>query len=179
MGSKVQTNEPLRAKESSSSIPVIGEKYSISKPLKMRDFIVEKKWATKRITVPVSVRYEEIYVNGKRMGSGYEHFLASLKGAVNEEGKQANIDKKKGRLKGESVPLHGKGSKTHEIITLYGEEIILNKRMRVFGEAVISKRRVTKNRQVSINLKGERVIVKHLDGTQENVQEKPFTSLAS
>jgi hypothetical protein len=75
-------------------IPVIDEKYSISKKLNTVDFVVEKRWVTKTISVPVSVRYEEIFVNGKQFGSGFEQMLSSLKGAIMRESEEETIRKK-------------------------------------------------------------------------------------
>lgn len=45
-------------------IPVVDEKYTILKKLQTQDFVIEKRWVTKTVSIPVSVRYEEVYVNG-------------------------------------------------------------------------------------------------------------------
>jgi hypothetical protein len=39
-------------------IPVIDEKYSVSKRVRTKDFIVEKRWVTKTVSIPVSVKYD-------------------------------------------------------------------------------------------------------------------------
>ena len=67
--------------DAAQRIPVVDEKYTILKKLQTQDFVVEKRWVTKTVSIPVSVRYEEVYVNGKRFGSGFESMLSSLKGA--------------------------------------------------------------------------------------------------
>jgi stress response protein YsnF len=158
-------------------IPVIDEKYSVSKRVRTKDFIVEKRWVTKTVSVPVSVKYEEIFVDGKRFGSGLENMLSSLKGAVSKETDTQRTRKRKAKLeRGQSVPLSSNDVKLKEILPLYGEEVIINKRMRQVGEAVIAKRKVTERKKVSINVKGERIIARHPDGTEEYIQEKPFTA---
>jgi len=160
-------------------IPVIDEKYSISKKLNTADFIVEKRWVTKTISVPVSVRYEEIFVNGKQFGSGFEHMLSSLKGAIKRESEEEAVRKKKARLKGEQVPLYDGSRLTEERLALFGEEITIQRKTRLVGEAVITKRRVTENKKVSINVKGERVTVRHPDGMEGQIQDKYFAAATS
>jgi stress response protein YsnF len=156
-------------------IPVIDEKYSVSKRVRTKDFIVEKRWVTKTVSIPVSVKYEEIFVDGKRFGSSLESVLSSIKGSIKRETEAEKEKKRKAKLnKGQAVPLSKNDVK--EILPLYGEEVIINKRMRQVGEAVIAKRKVTERKKVSINVKGERIIVRHPDGTEEYIQEKPFTA---
>jgi stress response protein YsnF len=158
-------------------IPVIDEKYSVSKRVRTKDFIVEKKWVTKTVSIPVSVKYEEIFVDGKRFGSGIESVLSSIKGSIKRETETEKEKKRKAKLnKGQAVPLSKNDVKLREILPLYGEEVIINKRMRQVGEAVIAKRKVTERKKVSINVKGERIIARHPDGTEEYIQEKPFTA---
>ena len=51
-------------------VPVLEERYSIAKKVVTQDFTIEKRWVTKTMTLHVPVKYEEIFVNGKRYGSG-------------------------------------------------------------------------------------------------------------
>jgi stress response protein YsnF len=161
-------------------IPVIDEKYSVSKRVRTKDFVVEKRWVKKTISVPVSVKYEEIFVNGKRFGSGVENVLSSIKGALTKETDEERTRKRKSKLrKGQPVPLTQRDVKLREILPLYGEELIIRKRVRKVGEAVIAKRKVTKKKNISINVRGERVIARHPDGTEEYIEAKPFTAKPS
>lgn len=161
-------------------LPVIGEKYSVSKRVKTKDFLVEKRWVTRTVSIPVSVKYEEIFVNGKRFGSGLENLLSSLKGSLKQETATEKERKQKAKLhKGQATPLYDKDVKLKEVLPLYGEEVVITKRVRQLGEAVIAKRKVTERKKVSINVKGERIIARHPDGTEEVIQEKPFTARPS
>jgi stress response protein YsnF len=165
------------------TVPVLEERYSIAKKVVTQGFTIEKRWVTKTMTLHVPVKYEEIFVNGKRFGSGaaLEKMLSSLKQTVsnNKESDEDRVDKKKSRLRGELVPLSNDNPKTQETLTLFGEEIIINRNIRRMGEAIITKRRVTENKKVKIDIKGERVIVRHPDGTEEEIRDKPFTAATS
>jgi stress response protein YsnF len=155
------------------TVPVLEERYSIAKKVVTQGFTIEKRWVTKTMTLHVPVKYEEIFVNGKRFGSGaaLEKMLSSLKQTVsnNKESDEDRVNKKKSRLRGELVPLSNDNPKTQETLTLFGEEIIINRNIRRMGEAIITKRRVTENMKVKIDIKGERVIVRHPDGTEEEI----------
>lgn len=105
--------------------------------------------------------------------------LSSLKGAVKEEDEQARANREKAKLRGEAVPLYDNDPAMKEILPLFGEEIVVNKRMQQVGEAVITKRKVTETKRVSINVKGESVTAIHPDGNRELVQEKPFTATSA
>lgn len=165
------------------TVPVLEERYSIAKKVVTQGFTIEKRWVTKTMTLHVPVKYEEIFVNGKRFGSGaaLEKMLSSLKQTVsnNKESDEDRVNKKKSRLRGELVPLSNDNPKTQETLTLFGEEIIINRNIRRMGEAIITKRRVTENKKVKIDIKGERVIVRHPDGTEEEIRDKPFTAATS
>jgi len=93
-------------------IPVVGEKYSVSKRVRTKDFTVEKRWTTKTISVPVSIKYEEIFVNGKRFGSGLENVLSSLKRSLTNE----TIADKERKPKGRQVPLYQGDVKLRETL---------------------------------------------------------------
>jgi stress response protein YsnF len=165
------------------TVPVLEERYSIAKKVVTQGFTIEKRWVTKTMTLHVPVKYEEIFVNGKRFGSGaaLEKMLSSLKQTVsnNKESDEDRVNKKKSRLRGELVPLSNDNPKTQETLTLFGEEIIINRNIRRMGEVIITKRRVTENKKVKIDIKGERVIVRHPDGTEEEIRDKPFTAATS
>jgi stress response protein YsnF len=165
------------------TVPVLEERYSIAKKVVTQGFTIEKRWVTKTMTLHVPVKYEEIFVNGKRFGSGaaLEKMLSSLKETVSnkKESGEERVNKKKSRLRGELVPLSNDNPKTQETLTLFGEEIIINRNIRRIGEAIITKRRVIENKKVEIDIKGERVIVRHPDGTEEEIRDKPFTAATS
>jgi stress response protein YsnF len=175
--SKDTAKEGQQRKESEVKVvPVLAEKYSISKKIIVQDFTIEKRWVTGTAKIEVPVKYEEVYINGKKVGSkdGLESILSSAKGMIRgggkkEESDEESIRKKKEALKGELTPLFEGSSKTHEVLPLFGEEILIRKRIRQVGEAVITKRKVTENKKLPIKIKDEKVTVRYPDGTEKDI----------
>ena len=147
----------------SASVSAIAEKYSLSKRVVTQEYTVEKRWVSGVATIKVPVQYEEIYVNGKKLGSrSLENVLSSLKG----EGAGEKVERKKAALKGELVPIEGA---IEQVLPLFGEEVLVRKRMRKVGEAVITKRRITENKKMAIEVRGERIIMTQPDGTEQEI----------
>ena len=136
-------------------------------------------------TIKVPVQYEEIFVNGKKFGSrvsSLDNSLSSLNGIVvkNEDkekeqtdGEEERISKKKAKLKGELVSFPD--GTTEQVLPLFGEEIIIRKKMKQIGEAVITKRNVTENKRISLDVKGGKVIVGYHDGTERCLEPAAFS----
>src|SRR5919107_5682905 len=134
MDSKI--NEEQQKKSTDIQVvPVVANKYSISKKITTQNFIIEKRWVTGTAKIEVPMKYEEVYVNGKKLGSkdGLESILSSVKGIIGgDDGKKAESDekavrKKKEALKGELAPLSEGSSNTQEVLPLLGEEILIRK----------------------------------------------------
>jgi stress response protein YsnF len=172
------------------TIPVHTEKYAISKSIITRDFTIEKRMVEGIATIKVPVKYEEIYVNGKRFGSGtnsLDTLLSSLKGITSRDNnsdqkydseKDERISKKKAALQGELAPLSD--GMTEQVLPLFGEEIIIKRRMKQVGEAVITKRRVTENKKISLDVKGEKIMIRYPDGTERTLESTaPSPSLTT
>jgi hypothetical protein len=109
----------------------------VSKKITKQNFIIEKRWVMGTAKIGVPMKYEEVYVNGKKLGSkgGLESILSSVKGKISARGKKEESDekmvrKKKESLKGELAPLFEGNSNTQEILPLFGEEILIRKRIR-------------------------------------------------
>jgi stress response protein YsnF len=160
-------------------VPVIANRYSVSKKTTTQNFIIEKRWVTGTAKIEVPMKYEEIYVNGKKLGSkgGLEGILFSMKGKIGAGGKKEDsnekvVRKKKESLKGELAPLFEASSNTQEILPLFGEEILIRKRVRQVGEAVITKRKVTKNIKIPLSTRSEKVILRYPDGTETDITSR-------
>src|SRR5215216_652162 len=111
-------------------VPVVANKYSVSKKITKQNFIIEKRWVMGTARIEVSMKYEEVYVNGKKLGSkgGLESILSSVKGKISARGKKEESDekmvrKKKESLKGELAPLFEGNSNTRDTSTLWGGNI--------------------------------------------------------
>jgi stress response protein YsnF len=157
-----------------ATVSAIAEKYSLSKRVVTQEYTIEKRWVSGVATIRIPIQYEEIYVNGKKFGSrSLKNVLSSLKG----EGAAEKVARKKAALKGELVPIEGA---FEQVLPLFGEEILVRKRMRNVGEAVIIKRKITDNKEVPIEIRGERIILAHPDGTKQeiaSIDRMPSTAL--
>jgi stress response protein YsnF len=149
------------------TIAVVEEKPSISKESVASDTIIEKRWVTKTEIVRVPVTYEEIYVNGKPMSSGVGGgILSDLKKVLSGKNETA---KRSGDMKptGDFVPISG--ADVEKVLPVFGEKIIITKKMTKLNELVIRKRRIVENKKIKVNVTKESVKIKHPDGKIEDL----------
>jgi stress response protein YsnF len=181
-----------------NKIPLIGEKFSITKKTKEGKISIEKRWttSTKKIEIPVS--YEEIYVDGKKIESHSKHeALKMFSKAINKikyafsntenteykenpadtlkvrhYDKDNNIlNEKQNNEIGNPIPLsnNAKNSKIENVVTIWGEEIVINKRMVKLGEFVVKKYEVTETKQVDVELTSEKLTIHRPDSHKEEI----------
>jgi hypothetical protein len=80
--------------------------------------------------IGIPVKYEEVYVNGKKLGSKdvLESILSSMKGMIGggkkEEGEEKMVRKKKEAPKEEFAPLFEGSLNTREVLPLFGGKIL-------------------------------------------------------
>jgi stress response protein YsnF len=151
------------------TIPVVEEKPDISKQSVLSDTIIEKRWVTKTELVRVPVTYEEIYVNGKPMSSGVGGgILSDLKKALSGKNETA---KKSGDMepKGKFVPISSSTKEMEKVIPVFGEKIIITKKMAKLNDLVIRKRRIVENKKIKVNVIKESVKLKHPNGKIEDL----------
>ncbi len=178
-----------------NKIPLIGEKFSITKKTKEGKISIEKRWttSTKKIEIPVS--YEEIYVDGKKIESHSTHealkmfskiinkikrVFSNTENTTSKENpadtlKVRHYDKDNNMLNekhnneiGNPIPLsnNAKNSKIENVVTIWGEEIVISKRMVKLGEFVVKKYEVTETRQVDVELTSEKLTI-HRPGSHK------------
>ena len=148
------------------TIAVVEEKPSISKESVASNTIIEKRWVTKTELVRVPVTYEEIYVNGKPMSSGGGGVLSDLKKALS--GKNDNRNESKAmESKGGFVPVSA--TDLEKVIPVYGEKIVITKKMTKVNDLVIRKRRIIENKKINVNVTKESVKIKHPNGKIEDL----------
>ncbi len=72
-----KTNEEEQKTTEVQVVPVVANKYSISKKITIQNFTVEKRWVTGTAKILVPMKCEQVYVNGKKLGSkdGLESIL--------------------------------------------------------------------------------------------------------
>jgi stress response protein YsnF len=140
------------------TIPVVEEKPTASKESVLSNTVIEKRWVTKTELVRVPVMYEEIYVNGKPLSSG-GGILSDLKKALSGKNETA---KKSGDMepKGKFVPISST-KEMEKVIPVFGEKIIITKKMTKLNDLVIRKRRIVENKKIKVNVTKESVKIKH------------------
>jgi stress response protein YsnF len=189
---KIDKNNTDRSKEISNQadfseeqhhqiVPVLQEEYFISKETSAREAKIEKRWSTKTKSVKVSISYEELYINGKKLKSVEEsQILSALKDKISSIGKsgtdssveQSVSKKSKIGERGQLVPLLSSDESNAEyekIIPLYEEQFEISKRMVKVAEVVIRKRRVTEEKKIDIDIRREEVTIKHPSGKIEKL----------
>jgi stress response protein YsnF len=150
------------------TIPVVEEKPAISKQSVISNTIIEKRWVTKTELVRVPVTYEEIYVNGKPLSSGGGGgILTDLKKALSGKNEAA---KKSGDIepKGKFVPVSST-KEMEKVIPVFGEKIIVTKKMTKLNDLVVRKRRIVENKKIRVNVTKESVKIKRPDGKIEKL----------
>lgn len=166
-----------------STVPVLEEEFSISKKTIFENVKVEKKWntTTKKIEVPVS--FEEVYINGKG-DADEEDIISELdKLIIKSFEEMDDIQKKqysileKNESKREVVPLFDASAddrkdrddinydETKKVIPIFGEEIVVSKRIIKLGELILSKNKVTENKKISIDIVKEKSVIRYTDGS--------------
>ena len=128
---------------------------------------------TRTKTIQVPIKYEEIYVNGKRLGK--KNNLDSLFSALNpnrnvkskqKEDKSTRLTRNDARPK---TQLDG-NSVLSKILPLYGEQVRISKKMIKYADAVISKSKVLENKRIKVELAGEKVLIRYPDGTERTLE---------
>ena len=172
-----------------SKIPLKGEKFSITKRTKEGKISIEKRWttSTKKIEIPVS--YEEIYVDGKKIESHSKHealkmfskvinkikrVFSNAENITSKENpadtlkvrhydKDNNIlNEKQNNEISNPIPLSNntKNSKIENVVTIWGEEIVIKKRMMKIGEFIVKKYEIKETREEDVELKRKKIKIK-------------------
>ena len=178
-------------------IPLIGEKFTLTKKTKEGQVNIEKRWttATKKIEIPV--KYEEIYMDGKKIDSHIERDIVKIFTKIKDKIKHVFIhsddkgeDAPKDTLKmkyydaensllndrqniggGKTIPLNNdkRNLKTENVITIWGEEIVINKRIVKLGEFVVKKYEVTETKEVDVELITEKLTIHQPNSHKEEI----------
>ena len=153
-------------------IPIIEEKFSISKKPVSEDVKIEKRWITKTKILKVPITYEEIYLNDKKLKlaeytdiktSTSDDGVPNIK-TIKQESKSRHISSR-----GELVPLFDKDKENEKIIPLWGEQITINKKMVKLEDLVITKRKVSENKKINIDTKKEKITIRYPDGSTKQL----------
>jgi len=170
-------------------IPVIEENFSISKKMNTESVKIEKICTTKIEKIEIPRRFEEVFVNGKKIEAFEKHdsigdeILSKVKEGIKESFDSIQKDSNKknysileqSKSKSELIPLFdyesGNSDDLEKVIPIYAEEIVISKKLVKLGDVTIKKNRVTVNNKIDINLKKEKVTVRHPDGIVQQITE--------
>ena len=170
-------------------IPVIEENFSIYKKMNTDSVKVQKICTTKTERIAIPRRFEEVFVNGKKIEAFEKHdsigdeILSKVKEGIKESLDSIHKDHHKkeysvseqNESKRELIPLFDyEGSENQEIekvIPIYAEEIVVSKQIVKLGEVIIKKNRVTVNNKIDVDIKKEKVTVQYPDGVMQQLTE--------
>jgi stress response protein YsnF len=114
----------------------------------------------------VNVNYDEIFVNGKQVGTTMADTFKDIKDKILDivSFDRNNEDKELDNAGGEKIPLLGDGTEMEAIIPLYAEEVIISKRVVKVAELVIRKRKVTQTRKIDVGSIVEELTIQNPTG---------------
>jgi stress response protein YsnF len=146
-------------------IPIIEQKSSSETKSYTEEIIIEKRLVERKKNVEVKVAYEEIFVNGKEIGSSISDVGDTFRGIKDKILEIVSIEKDREEKELEKmIPLLENSSETEKMIPLYAEEVIISKRMVKVADLIIRKRNVTETSKVDIDLITEELTVKNPTG---------------
>ncbi len=170
-------------------IPVIEETFSISKKMNTDTVKIQKICNTKTEKVEIPRRFEEVFVNGKKIESFEKHdsigeeILSKVKEGIKESLDSIHKDhtkkeysvSKQNESKRELIPLFDYKSSNNEeiekVIPIYAEEIVISKKIVKLGEVIIKKNLVTVNNKIDVDIQKEKVTVQYPDGIVQQLTE--------
>jgi stress response protein YsnF len=178
-------------------ISLIGEKFTLTKKTKEGQVNIEKRWTTSTKKIEIPVKYEEIYIDGKKIDSHIEgnavKIFAKIKDKIkhvftHSDNKEGDTPKDALKMKyydaensllndgqntgsGKTMPFTNdkRNLKTEDVITIWGEEIIINKRMVKLGEFVVKKYEVTETKEVDVELITEKLTIHQPNSHKEEI----------
>jgi len=160
----ISDNSQLTSTDSNSAtttiaqiIPVIEENFSISKNLNTESVTIEKICTTKNEKLEIPRRFEEVFVNGKKIEAFEKHdsigdeILSKVKEGIKDSFDSIQKDRNKkdysileqSESERELIPLFGYESgnsdELEKVIPIYAEEIVISKKLVKLGEVIIKK----------------------------------------
>jgi stress response protein YsnF len=170
-------------------IPVIEENFSIYKKMNTDSVKVQKICTTKTERIAIPRRFEEVFVNGKKIEAFEKHdsigdeILSKVKEGIKESLDSIHKDHSKkeysvseqNESNRELIPLFdyesSKNQEIEKVIPIYAEEIVVSKQIVKLGEVIIKKNRVTVNNEISVDIQKEKVRVQYPDGIVQQLTE--------
>ena len=131
-------------------IPIVEQRVSTETKNYTEAITIEKRQVERKKSVEVNVNYDEIFVNGKQVGTTVADTFKDIKEKILDivSFDKNKEDKQPGEAGGEKIPLLGDGTEMETVIPLYAEEVIISKRRVKVAELIIRKRKITQTTKV-------------------------------
>jgi hypothetical protein len=147
-------------------IPIIQQKSTSETKMYTEDITIEKRKVERKKNIEVKVAYDEIFVNGKEIGSSVGDTFKEIKDKILEvvTFDHDRDEKQLEKIKRDMIPLLENNSETEKVISLYAEQVVVTKRTVKVADLIIRKRKVTDKRKVDIDLITEQLTVQNPTG---------------
>ena len=135
-------------------IPIIEQRSCSETKTYTEEITIEKRKVERKKNVEVKVNYDEIFVNGKEIGSGMGDAFREIKDRIldivslDKDREEKELEK----IKRDMIPLLENNSETEEVIPLYAEQVVISKRIAKVGDIIIRKRKVTEKNKADLIL---------------------------
>ena len=171
-------------------IPVLEERFSVSKKTLTERVKIEKRWISKTKKIEVPVASEEVYINDIVMksyekGNQEEDLLSEVNKQIVQSFEEIGNDSQKQQYSilesnestRELTPLFydadnnkddnsdvNANKETKKIIPILGEELVVSKKIVQIGELVITKNKVIENKKIAVDTINEKLTMRYPDG---------------
>jgi stress response protein YsnF len=147
-------------------IPIIEQKSSLETKSYTEEIMIEKRKVERKKNIEVKVAYDEIFVNGKEIGSSMGDTLREIKDKILEvvTFDHDRDEKELKKIKRGMIPLLENNTETEKVIPLYAEQIVVSKRTVKVADLIIRKRKVTDTHKVGIDQITEQLTIRNPTG---------------
>ena len=147
-------------------IPIIEQKSSSETKTYTEEITIEKRKVERKKNIEVKVAYDEIFVNGKEIGSSMGDTFKEIKDKILDivTFDHDRDEKQLEEIKHDMIPLLENSSEQEKVIPLYAEQIVVSKRTVKIADLIIRKRKVTEIRKVGNDLIIEQLTVRNPTG---------------
>jgi len=144
-------------------IPILEQRSSSETKTYTEEVLIERRKVERKKNIEVKVAYDEIFVNGKEIGSSMGDTFREIKDKILEmvSFDHDRDEKELEKIKGDMIPLLENNSETEKIIPLYAEQLVVSKRTVKVAELIIRKRKMTETRKVGVDLITEQLTVRN------------------
>ena len=151
-------------------IPIIEQKSSSETKTYTEEITIEKRKVERKKNIEVKVAYDEIFVNGKEIGSSIGDAFKEIKDKILEmvSFDHDRDEKELGKMKRDMIPLLENNSETEKVIPLYAEQIEVSKRTVKIADLIIRKKKMTHISKVGIDVITEQLTVRNPTGNESS-----------